>query len=227
LNFEKKLAIPPKGNGKFWKNLILKFEKIWPYHQREMKKNEICHRNLKWKNLKIFIFELWLKNFVFEIWNENFRLKFEMKISVWNLRKKWPYQGNEKNWNEEITYFVYATEIKLPIILLYHVYHLCIPHYTTSANCGGIQLILAVRTFHTGPFFNSSIWWYGLPWKSPKNKRSLIYVGVTALMWTIWYTRNGMGFVKKKKFTVICVCCFQGILLGAVLARIWSNLGGE
>jgi hypothetical protein len=36
----------------------LKFEKIWPYHPREMKKNEICHENLKWKKLKIFIFEI-------------------------------------------------------------------------------------------------------------------------------------------------------------------------
>jgi hypothetical protein len=31
----------------FGEKLILKFEKNWPYHQWEMKKNEICHGNLK------------------------------------------------------------------------------------------------------------------------------------------------------------------------------------
>jgi hypothetical protein len=49
----------------------LKFEKLRPYRQREMKKIEICHKNLKWKNLKIFIFYnlKWnnLKFFIFEI----------------------------------------------------------------------------------------------------------------------------------------------------------------
>jgi hypothetical protein len=39
-------------------------------------------------------------------------------------------------------YFIYATEIKLPIGTLYH---LC-------ASCGGIQLISVVRSFHTSPF---------------------------------------------------------------------------
>jgi hypothetical protein len=39
------------------KNSILKF-KNWSYHQREIKKIEICHENLKWKNLKIFILEI-------------------------------------------------------------------------------------------------------------------------------------------------------------------------
>jgi hypothetical protein len=31
-------------------------------------------------------------------------------------------------------------------------YHLCIAPYSTGANCGGIQLISAIRSFHTGPF---------------------------------------------------------------------------
>jgi hypothetical protein len=37
----------------------LKFEKTWAYHKREMKKIEICHENLKWKIMKLFIFEFW------------------------------------------------------------------------------------------------------------------------------------------------------------------------
>jgi hypothetical protein len=96
------LAIPSKGNEKFWN----------------------MPRKLKWKNLKFFIFEIW---------------------------KKFGHitRGKLKNWNKEIIYFVYATEIKLPIIPLHH---LCIPPYTTCASCGGIQLISAVRSFHIGPF---------------------------------------------------------------------------
>jgi hypothetical protein len=47
-------------------------------------------------------------------------------------------RANEKNWNEEIIYFVYTTEIKLPIIPLYLLYHLwSIPPYTTVASYGG------------------------------------------------------------------------------------------
>jgi hypothetical protein len=92
-----------------------------------MKKKEICHRNLKRKNLKIFIFET------------------EMKISVWNLKKKLATlsEGNEKNWNEEIIYFVYATEIKLPIIPLYHLYHMCkLWWYTINLNSHILSILL-------------------------------------------------------------------------------------
>jgi hypothetical protein len=64
------VAIPLEGNGKNWAKIDFK---IRPYHQRGMKKIEICHENLKWKNLK------------------NSFLKFEKKISVWNLKKIWPY----------------------------------------------------------------------------------------------------------------------------------------
>jgi hypothetical protein len=51
--------------------------------------------------------------------------------------------------NEKIIYFVYATEIKLLIIPLYHLY---IPFYITSESCGGIPLISAIRPFHISPF---------------------------------------------------------------------------
>jgi hypothetical protein len=44
LNFEKKLAIPPHGNGKVEKNRFSNLKKNCPYHQRE---KEICHKNLK------------------------------------------------------------------------------------------------------------------------------------------------------------------------------------
>jgi hypothetical protein len=148
-----------------WKFLFLNFQKKWSYHQREMENfgkkinfefwKKIGHTTSgKWKKLK-YAMEIWNEknwkfsflNFemifcIFEIWNENFCLKFE---------KKWPYHQREMKiiWNEEITYFVYATEIKLPIIPLYH---LCIPPYITGASCGGIQLISAVRSFRTGHF---------------------------------------------------------------------------
>jgi hypothetical protein len=68
-------------------------------------------------------------------------LKFEMKISIENLKKK----AISPEGNEEIIYFVYVSEMKLPIISMYH---LCIPPYTTC----GIQLISAVRSFHIGLF---------------------------------------------------------------------------
>jgi hypothetical protein len=57
------MDILPEGNGNNWKNskFELKFEKNWPYHQREMKKIEIRHENLNEK-----------------IWKFSF-LKFEMK----------------------------------------------------------------------------------------------------------------------------------------------------
>jgi hypothetical protein len=113
--------------------------------------------NLDW-NLKIlkYVMKIWnekieifhflnLEFFIFETWNENFCLHFFKICSYHQMEMK-------NNWNEEIIYFVYATEIKLPIIPLYHPYHLCIPPYTTCASCDGIQLILAVRSFHTGPF---------------------------------------------------------------------------
>jgi hypothetical protein len=55
------------------------------------KKIEICHENVKWKNSKIFIFEIWndfLKKFsLFENWTENFRLKFEKNGYI--TRGKW------------------------------------------------------------------------------------------------------------------------------------------
>jgi hypothetical protein len=35
-----------------WKKSILKFETNWPYHQREIKKFEICHEKLKLKKWK-------------------------------------------------------------------------------------------------------------------------------------------------------------------------------
>jgi hypothetical protein len=47
---------------------------------------------------------------------------------------------------------VAVTELKLPIIPLYHLYRLCISPHTTSASCGGMQLIPIVGFFHTGPF---------------------------------------------------------------------------
>jgi hypothetical protein len=73
-----------------------------------------------------------------------------MKISVWNLKKMAISQErNENNWNEEIIYSVYTTKIKLLIIPLYHI---CIPPYIVGASCGGTQLILVVRSFHTGFF---------------------------------------------------------------------------
>jgi hypothetical protein len=79
--------------------------------------------------LKTFIFENEMEKV------ENFRLKFEKKVI-------------SPEGNEEIIYFVYAIEIKLSIISLYH---LCIPPYTTWASCGGIQ-ISAVGSFPTDPF---------------------------------------------------------------------------
>jgi hypothetical protein len=58
----------------------------------------------------------------------------------------------KKQWNEEIIYFVYPTEIKTSNNTPYHTYHLCISPYTTCASCGVTQLILAVGSFHTGHF---------------------------------------------------------------------------
>jgi hypothetical protein len=74
--FSKKIGHTTRGNGKFWKILILKFEKNWPYQLKYATKiwNEKIWKfsflNFDMKKLKIFIFE---------IWNENFRLKFEKK----------------------------------------------------------------------------------------------------------------------------------------------------
>jgi hypothetical protein len=100
----------------------------------EMKKFENFHfLNLKWKSLKIFIFAIGNEKVSF--------LKFE-KIGYITI-------GKWKNWNEEIIFFIYVIEIKLPIIPLYL---LCIPPYTTCASCGGIQFISAVESFHTDPF---------------------------------------------------------------------------
>jgi hypothetical protein len=114
----KKLAIPLEGNGKNWKKSNLKFDKIWPYHQREIK-----NWNMPWK------FEMKkLKIFIFEIWNEKI-WKIEMKIAVWNL-KKWPYHQREmKNlkWRNHI--FRLCHRDKTSNNTLYHIYHLCIPPY--------------------------------------------------------------------------------------------------
>jgi hypothetical protein len=136
--------------------LFLPFEKIWPYHKREM---ETIKKRID--------FEIWIEIWPYrhremkklkyvtkirneKIWKFTF-LKFEMKISVWNLKKNWPYHQWEmkKIWNEKIIYFVYAIEIKFPITPLYH---LCVPPYTTGASCGDIQLISAIGSFHTDPF---------------------------------------------------------------------------
>jgi hypothetical protein len=84
------LAIPPKGNEIFW-NMPRKFEM---------------------KNMKLFIFEIWNERkwkLSFLKWKFPFEKLKKMAISL---------EGNEKNWNEEIIYFVYATEIKVPIIPL-------------------------------------------------------------------------------------------------------------
>jgi hypothetical protein len=92
LNFEKKMAIPPEGNGNFWQKSILKFElkfeKNLAIPLERIEKIEMHHENLKWKKLKIFILK---------IWNENFGLKFEKKL-VPSL------EGNEKNlkWRNHI-----------------------------------------------------------------------------------------------------------------------------
>jgi hypothetical protein len=72
--------------------------------------------------IEIIIF-LNLKIFIFEIWNENLCLIF-LKISHIT---KWKWKNN---WNEEIIYFVYATEIKLPMIppippMHTTLYHMC------------------------------------------------------------------------------------------------------
>jgi hypothetical protein len=140
------------------KKTFLKFElnffrfwKFWSYHQREMGKFE--QKILFWK---------------FEIWNEKKMkfsfLKFEMKISVWNLKKKFAIslEGNEKKLKWRITYFIYATEIKLSITPLYH---LCVPPYTTGTSCGSI-INLSRKILSYWSFSNSGIWWYGPPKKS-------------------------------------------------------------
>jgi hypothetical protein len=60
---------------------------------------------MKWKTLKIFIFEIWNE----KKWKFSF-LKFEMKIKVSMLKKLViSLEGSEKKWNEEIIYFIYAT----------------------------------------------------------------------------------------------------------------------
>jgi hypothetical protein len=80
-DFWKNLYIPPEGDGKI-KKWFRNSKKIWPYHQRETKKIEIYHENLKWKkNNEIFILKFKMKKH--EIWNEKFRLK------------KWPYHQRE------------------------------------------------------------------------------------------------------------------------------------
>jgi hypothetical protein len=105
---------------------------------------EICHENSKWKNWFFSIFKFG----IFHFWNLKWKFLFKFFKKFGHITKwKW-----KNNWNEEIIYFIYATEIKLPIIPLYHSYHLCISPYTTCASRGGIQLILAVGSFHTGPF---------------------------------------------------------------------------
>ncbi|RCV10732.1 hypothetical protein SETIT_2G132300v2, partial [Setaria italica] len=49
----------------------------------------------------------------------------------------------------------------------------------------------------------------------------LIFVGVTALMWAIWCTRNDLVF-EKKRFT-----SFHAVFRGAYWLRFWSLLQRE
>jgi hypothetical protein len=110
--------------------------------------------------LKIFIFEMknW-KTFIseisneknwkipFEIWNENFRLKFQ-KIGH-TTGGKW-----KKIWNEEIIYFVYATEIKLWIIPLYCVYFPMAP-WNLADNTSNTLVVDWILVVHDLLFFSS------------------------------------------------------------------------
>jgi hypothetical protein len=110
----------------------------------------------------------WKLKYGTKIWNEKIWkfsfLKIEMKtfenFHFWNLKWKFPFEIWNKNWpyhRREIkkikmkkSYISFkATGMKVPIIPMCH---LCIPLYTTCASCGGIQLISAVRSFHTVPF---------------------------------------------------------------------------
>jgi hypothetical protein len=134
--FEKKLVFL---NLK-WFSLCFEIWQNWPYHQNEMKK------------VWIFIFESLTKIFILKFekessitlerneknrnisfvpprkfWNKKFR-----KTRFWNLKKIWPYQqGEMKKRNKEIIYFVYATKKKTTNNTLHHLYHICIPPYTT------------------------------------------------------------------------------------------------
>jgi hypothetical protein len=158
----------PQGkfeNFRFWnfnRNfLFLNFEKNWSYHWREMEKienkfnfeiwkslaippegnekNSIRIENLKWKNLKFLIFEIFKWKFLFEIW------------------KNWPY--HQRKWKNEIkrSYIsFYATNIKLPIIpYTTYVYHMCKSWWYT------INLSRQILSYWS--FFNSDIGWYGPP----------------------------------------------------------------
>jgi hypothetical protein len=116
------------GNGKKWKKKRIS---ILDWSLKKMK-----------YVTKIFIFKFW--NFHF--WNLKWKFLFNFFKKNWSYITKWKWKNN---WNEEIIYFFYATEIKLPIIPLYHPYHLCIPPYTTCASCGGIQLISESLYFFT------------------------------------------------------------------------------
>jgi hypothetical protein len=141
---------------------------------------EIYHENLKWKNWNFHFVNL--KIFIFEIWNAKLCL-FLFFCKIGHITKwKW-----KSNWNEEITYFVYAAEIKLPIIPLYHPYHLCIPPYTTCASCGGIQLISAVGSFHMILFQQ----WYRVVWSTVK-KTQLINLACV-----VSFTCTGMGWTWR------------------------------
>jgi hypothetical protein len=117
--------------------------KNWPYHQREMEKVEkkrfwnlkkFGHTTRgKWKKLKCatkICKKIWNEKFEhFHFWN----LKWNFLFEIW---KNWPYHWRnvKKIGNEEIIYFVYATEIKLPIIPLYHQ---CMGHRKRALICGG------------------------------------------------------------------------------------------
>jgi hypothetical protein len=153
LKFEK-TTLPPETNGK---NKISNFEN-WI---------EIWKKNWFWNLNKIGHTKGNGKN-----WNtsRNFEIKFFINFHFWNLKWKFPLnlkklatsaEGNEKNWNEEIIYFVYATDIKLLIIPLYH---LCVPPYITGVSCGGIQLISAVKPFIPVLFQQ----WYRVVWSTVK-----------------------------------------------------------
>jgi hypothetical protein len=88
-----------KKNWQYHQREMDKFEKrkrfwiwkMWPYyHQREMKNIKICHKNFKWKKWNFHFWNLKLKN-----WKISF-LKFEVKISVWNLINKIDHITREK-----------------------------------------------------------------------------------------------------------------------------------
>jgi hypothetical protein len=132
-------------------------------------KKSILKFGLKFEILK-YVTKIWnekIENFhffkfgIFHFWNLKWKFLF-IFLKKFGHITKWKWKNN---WNEDIIYFVYATEIKLPIIPLYH---LCIPPYTTCTSCGGIQLILAVWSFHV-VFFQQ---WYEVVCSTVKESKN-------------------------------------------------------